>query len=377
MDMSRCWRSMSRIIRKLCSKVRRLCYNHFEDDDVEEALIINKESLRKLSSDHLNSDELRRDAHIWQNRTNELREEVRILKKQVKECVTEKDALYIGLKRAKEEMSELRAALRLQQDVLKERTAEIRAIQDQVRRRDARIGEYVQTIRDLQEQISVMKKQVQECIVYKEAMKKVGNEQREELSGESKSSTEQCPVKESENEGPDGEPQAAAQPGVTIKKLEHQTPSNRPDSSQDTSRKSFADELAPGVTLLQRTNTDYRSFCEAYDLGPMVARGSFGQVFAATRKSDKLPVAVKFIKRARGNGHMQHPDDPEAVPMEVATMRAVCAPPSCPWIIQLLDWYCGSSKTLLVLERPKQCMSLSEFARNNRWRLSEKQSQSG
>ncbi|KAG2455894.1 PIM2 kinase, partial [Polypterus senegalus] len=85
------------------------------------------------------------------------------------------------------------------------------------------------------------------------------------------------------------------------------------------------------------------------------------------------PMPPHMVTELQAMDIYMYPDDPEAVPMEVATMRAVCAPPSCPWIIQLLDWYCGSSKTLLVLERPKQCMSLSEFARNNRWRLSEKQ----
>ncbi|XP_051780267.1 serine/threonine-protein kinase pim-2-like [Erpetoichthys calabaricus] len=63
--------------------------------------------------------------------------------------------------------------------------------------------------------------------------------------------------------------------------------------------------------------------------------------------------------------------DKEPVPLEVELMRRVCRAPTCPGIIQLLDWFVGPSVVILVLERPLYCTDLQVYIKSKPGGLNE------
>lgn len=49
------------------------------------------------------------------------------------------------------------------------------------------------------------------------------------------------------------------------------------------------------------------------------------------------------------------------MPLEVALMQIVSRPPSCCYVLGLLDWFEEAERFILVVERPYPCMDLFDF----------------
>ncbi|XP_048117712.1 LOW QUALITY PROTEIN: serine/threonine-protein kinase pim-1-like [Alosa alosa] len=114
------------------------------------------------------------------------------------------------------------------------------------------------------------------------------------------------------------------------------------------------------------------TFESRYTVGEMLGKGGYGCVYAGTRKSDGLPVAIKVVARARALKYITMPADGVSLPLEVALMRIVSAP-ECPNIAKLLEWFEGPIVFIFVLERPVPCMDLLNYCRRLPSRLSENQ----
>ncbi|XP_063039316.1 serine/threonine-protein kinase pim-1-like, partial [Melospiza melodia melodia] len=97
---------------------------------------------------------------------------------------------------------------------------------------------------------------------------------------------------------------------------------------------------------------------ERYRLGSLLGRGGFGSVFAATRVSDGVPVAIKRVPRDRIRHWGELPDGTSA-PLEIVLLAKVSC--GCGGVIQLLEWLELPDSFLLVLERPERCQELSGF----------------
>uniref|UniRef100_A0A8C2ATE2 non-specific serine/threonine protein kinase n=1 Tax=Cyprinus carpio TaxID=7962 RepID=A0A8C2ATE2_CYPCA len=99
--------------------------------------------------------------------------------------------------------------------------------------------------------------------------------------------------------------------------------------------------------------------------GPMLGQGGFGSVFAGTRSSDGLPVAIKYVTKDEG-----HEDMEGLLPLEVALMTRVSSAPVCPSVLKLLEWFDHPGRYVLILERPDPCQDLHRFCEENgckRW----------
>uniref|UniRef100_A0A670JF06 Serine/threonine-protein kinase n=1 Tax=Podarcis muralis TaxID=64176 RepID=A0A670JF06_PODMU len=79
-----------------------------------------------------------------------------------------------------------------------------------------------------------------------------------------------------------------------------------------------------------------------YRLGALIGSGGFGTVYAGTRLSDSLPVAIKYVAKDR-NGTL--------VPLEVVLLKKVSSS-GCRGVIRLLDWFEQSDAYFIVMERP-------------------------
>ncbi|XP_050952811.1 serine/threonine-protein kinase pim-3 [Labeo rohita] len=107
-----------------------------------------------------------------------------------------------------------------------------------------------------------------------------------------------------------------------------------------------------------------RSRREAYAKGPLLGQGGFGSVYAGIRRSDGLPVAIKYVSKSRtpetlkveGHGRL---------PLEVALMTMVNSAPACPNILQLVEWFDRRRRYIMILERPVPCQDLQSFCEEN------------
>ncbi|XP_073701127.1 serine/threonine-protein kinase pim-3-like [Garra rufa] len=119
----------------------------------------------------------------------------------------------------------------------------------------------------------------------------------------------------------------------------------------------------------ERPSTSYRraakrSRREAYVKGPLLGRGGFGSVYAGTRRSDGLPVAIKYVSKSRTPERLKV-EGQGRLPLEVALMTLVNSAPACPNVLQLLDWFDRRRRYTMILERPDPCQDLETFCEEN------------
>ncbi|XP_073776863.1 serine/threonine-protein kinase pim-1 isoform X2 [Danio rerio] len=107
-----------------------------------------------------------------------------------------------------------------------------------------------------------------------------------------------------------------------------------------------------------------RSRRDMYAKGPLLGRGGFGSVFAGIRRSDGLPVAIKYVSKDRTHTRLKV-DGQGRLPLEVALMTRVTSAPACPSVLQLLDWFDRPRRYVLILERPAPCQDLQSFCEEN------------
>nr|XP_017214373.1 serine/threonine-protein kinase pim-1 isoform X1 [Danio rerio] len=107
-----------------------------------------------------------------------------------------------------------------------------------------------------------------------------------------------------------------------------------------------------------------RSRRDVYAKGPLLGRGGFGSVFAGIRRSDGLPVAIKYVSKDRTHTRLKV-DGQGRLPLEVALMTRVTSAPACPSVLQLLDWFDRPRRYVLILERLAPCQDLQSFCEEN------------
>ncbi|XP_049335890.1 serine/threonine-protein kinase pim-1 [Astyanax mexicanus] len=101
------------------------------------------------------------------------------------------------------------------------------------------------------------------------------------------------------------------------------------------------------------------TFASRYITGCKLGQGGFGAVFAGTRISDGLEVAIKCVMKQRYEKCIRDPAG-RIVPYEVAMMMRMSNPPVRN-IIQLVEWFDEPKRFILIVERPPCCMDLNVF----------------
>ncbi|KAK2915898.1 hypothetical protein Q8A67_000272 [Cirrhinus molitorella] len=107
-----------------------------------------------------------------------------------------------------------------------------------------------------------------------------------------------------------------------------------------------------------------RSRREAYAKGPLLGQGGFGSVHAGIRRSDGLPVAIKYVSKSRTPERLKV-EGHGRLPLEVALMTLVNSAPACPNVLQLLEWFDRRRRYIMILERPVPCQDLQSFCEEN------------
>ncbi|XP_072536801.1 serine/threonine-protein kinase pim-1-like [Salminus brasiliensis] len=139
-----------------------------------------------------------------------------------------------------------------------------------------------------------------------------------------------------------------------------------PDTEASTRKKrKGAVNRLKDTTHGQTKATKPDTFDDLYIFGRKLGEGGFGTVFAGTRLTDLLQVAIKFVTKQEGDLYVQSvsPDDSKSVPAEVALMQTMSEPPVSN-IIKLIDWFDEPERYILILERPHPCMDLDAFIDN-------------
>ncbi|KAL0148178.1 hypothetical protein M9458_056503 [Cirrhinus mrigala] len=117
--------------------------------------------------------------------------------------------------------------------------------------------------------------------------------------------------------------------------------------------------------------------------GLFLGQDGFSSVYAGTRRSDGLPVAIAYVSKGRGHSklkvilfhlflsaldimdHLSLQEGHGRLPLEVALMTPVNSAPACPNVLQLLEWFDHCRLYTMVLERPVPCQDLQSFCEEN------------
>ncbi|XP_068595080.1 serine/threonine-protein kinase pim-1-like [Brachionichthys hirsutus] len=98
-----------------------------------------------------------------------------------------------------------------------------------------------------------------------------------------------------------------------------------------------------------------------------LGRGAYGRVFSGYRRTDKLPVAIKYIHRQRVHFlNVVINNEKHRIPQEVVIMQLLAGRPEsvgASTAITLIDWYCLDDHVILVIERPEPCHTLRDYVK--------------
>lgn len=65
------------------------------------------------------------------------------------------------------------------------------------------------------------------------------------------------------------------------------------------------------------------------------------------------------------------PGTSSSLPVEVALMQMVSEPPTCEYVLELIEWFEQPNKFILILERPDPCMDLFDYTEQLGGRMDE------
>ncbi|KAG9268236.1 serine/threonine-protein kinase pim-2-like [Astyanax mexicanus] len=99
------------------------------------------------------------------------------------------------------------------------------------------------------------------------------------------------------------------------------------------------------------------TFESFYTVGEKLGEGGFGSVFAGTRISDGLQVAIKFVPKQEDDRYTKSPYDSRSIPLEVALLQRM-SETSVDSVIQLIQWFDEPKRYILILEHPQPCKDL-------------------
>uniref|UniRef100_A0A914ZYD1 Serine/threonine-protein kinase 1 n=1 Tax=Parascaris univalens TaxID=6257 RepID=A0A914ZYD1_PARUN len=102
---------------------------------------------------------------------------------------------------------------------------------------------------------------------------------------------------------------------------------------------------------------DQTSYKDKYELSDKLGCGGFGTVYSGMRIKDKLPVAVKYIRRRKVTTWQRDPWG-GGIPLEIVILQQ-CQ--NIPGVVKMLDWYERTSGFLIVMERPEWCQDLFDY----------------
>ncbi|XDV39357.1 hypothetical protein PO909_008612, partial [Leuciscus waleckii] len=121
---------------------------------------------------------------------------------------------------------------------------------------------------------------------------------------------------------------------------------------------------------LESRPTD-RSFESLYEVGRKLKSRGDRSDYKGVRISDEKQVIIRCIKKSRPEKLVKLPGYPIPLSLEAAAMLMLQKSPTSTHIIQLYGMYILNDQDILVLECPRDRMTLLEFCQRNRGSLTE------
>ncbi|KAJ8402377.1 hypothetical protein AAFF_G00368660 [Aldrovandia affinis] len=110
-----------------------------------------------------------------------------------------------------------------------------------------------------------------------------------------------------------------------------------------------------------------------YIKGELLGQGGFGAVYAGTRKSDGLSVALKYVRKYKD---VKLPGNKEPLPKEVGLIKMVNNPSPHPNILELYDWFDRPASYVMAMERPNPCQDLFDYCQEQGGTVNEDEARS-
>ncbi|XP_031573673.1 CBL-interacting protein kinase 21-like [Actinia tenebrosa] len=155
---------------------------------------------------------------------------------------------------------------------------------------------------------------------------------------------------------------------ITRKKSEKPESKSTQDSNDKIQKPKYAVQVKPRsrrhrrkqkqeklMQILRRLTRKDR-FLRKYDQQDLIGQGSFGKVYAGIRNDDGLPVAIKYIPVQNVDYNVRVNSD-DTVPAEVYFLKKLKHPN----IIKLLHHYEFENHHVIVMERPRDGISLFNY----------------
>ncbi|XP_026050971.1 serine/threonine-protein kinase pim-2-like [Carassius auratus] len=133
----------------------------------------------------------------------------------------------------------------------------------------------------------------------------------------------------------------------------------------------IASAVCTPVDSVATGELDKDHICWRYKFGGRLGEGGFGSVRKGTRVKDGLKVAVKYVKKTKHTKYITTAFHPKPLPVEIALAVIIDRKPSCPHIIEMLDWQDDPDYYLIVMERPVPSMDMAKLLKCSGGRLKE------